>query len=136
MLDELFLPLQGKRDLAELLIAHDDGIPVLPCDFRTELRPLPLLEVLWRCNEDLRVWVQAQKLCAELLRQMSWHDHEGFLAQPDAFGLHRRGLHFKSLPCTDDMGKKSVPAEHRAGDCIFLMRFQLDLGVHSRECQA
>ena len=135
MFDELLLPLQGKRNLTELLIAHDDGIPVLPCDFRTELCPLSLLKVLRRCNEDLCIRIQAQELCAELFRQMSRHNHERFLAQPNALGFHRRRLHLEGLSCTNDMSEKSVPAEHGTSNRIFLMRFQLDRRIHPGEGQ-
>ena len=112
-------------------VSDNDGIIVAGGDPGAELLAVVLLKVLFGCHQDIGRRVQPQKLRSPLLGQVVRDHEKGFLAQPQALGLHRGGHHLKGLASAHFMGQQSIAAVQHMGDGIFLMLPQGDGRVHA-----
>ena len=131
LMQQPLLAFLADGDFLELGVAHDDGIIVAGGDAGTKLLAVVLFKVLFGCDQDVRGRVQTQELRSPLLSQVVGHHKEGFLAQPQALGLHCGPHHFKGLARAHLVGQQRVSAVQHMGDGIFLMLPQGDGRVHA-----
>ena len=135
VIEEFLLTFRGKRDGFKLLIAHDDGIPVLAGNLSIELFLLIPFQLFLGRDEDMRIRIEAEELGTELCGQVTWHNHEGLMAKTDALGFHGGSLHLERLARTDDMRKERIAAEQGMRYRVLLVRPEFDFWVHAREMQ-
>ena len=112
-------------------VSDNDGIIVAGGDAGAELLAVVLLEVLFGCHQDIGRRVQPQELRSPLFGQVVRDHEKGFLAQPQALGLHRGGHHLKGLARAHLMGQQRIAAVQHMGDGVFLMLPQGDGRVHA-----
>ena len=133
LMQQPLLAFLADGDFLELGVAHDDGIIVAGGDAGTKLLAVVLFKVLFGCHQDIGGRVQTQELRSPLFGQVVGHHKEGFLAQPQALGLHCGPHHFKGLARAHLVGQQRVSAVQHMGDGIFLMLPQGDGRVHAAE---
>ena len=135
VIEEFLLTFRGKWDGFKLLIAHDDGIPVLAGNLSIELFLLIPFQLFLGRDEDMRIRIEAEELGTELCGQVTWHNHEGLMAKTDALGFHGGSLHLERLARTDDMRKERIAAEQGMRYRVLLVRPEFDFWVHARKVQ-
>ena len=64
---------------------------------------------------------------------MVWYDKQGFTAQSEPFGLHRRRNHLEGFPCTHGVCKQRIPAVKDVRHRISLVFPKLNFRVHTAE---
>ena len=133
LMQQPLLAFLADGDFFKLRVAHNDGIIVAGGDAGTKLLAVVLFKVLFGCHQDIGGRVQTQELRSPLFGQVVWHHKEGFLAQPQALGLHCGPHHFKGLARAHLVGQQRVSAVQHMGDGIFLMLPQGDGRVHAAE---
>ena len=125
------LPLDTDGYLLELTVPDDDGIVVAGSDAPAELLAIFCLKILFRGHQHIGGRIELQELAGPLLGQMVRHHKEGFLAQAQPLGFHRRRHHLERLPCPHYVCKQGVAAIEDVGDGVHLMLPQGDLRIHA-----
>ena len=105
ILNNTLLPLKRKRDALKLRMTDDNGIVIAGGDAGAELFAVRRFKILAPCHQQFCIGVQVQELAGPLFCQMIRHDKKRFLAQTQAFCLHRRCSHFKSHSRDTDLIK-------------------------------
>ena len=115
-------------------MSDDDGVVVAGSDAPAELLAIFCLKILFRGHQHIGGRIELQELAGPLLRQVVRHHKEGFLAQPQPLGFHRRRRHhLERLTRTHHMGQQRVAAIEDVGDGVHLMLPQGDLRIHAAE---
>ena len=127
------LPLDTDGYLLELTVSDDDGVVVAGGDASAEAFAVLCLKILFRGHQHIGGGIELQELAGPLLGQMVRHHKEGFLAQAQPLGFHRRRHHLKRLPCPHYVCKQGVAAIEDVGDGVHLMLPQGDLRIHAAE---
>ena len=133
VLEQLLPPLIGNGEPFKLRVSHDDRVIIPGSDSGTELFAVPALKVLFGGNKDIGGGVQPQELAGPLFDQVVGDGEQRFLAQPQAFALHRGGGHFKGLARAHLMGQQRISAVQHMGDGVELMLPQGDFRVDAAE---
>ena len=133
LVKELFLPLRTDGDTLKLAVADDNGVIVAGGDTGAEFLAVVGFKVLLGSDKDVGRRVEPQKLGRPLFRQMVRHDKNGFLAQSQPLGFHRRGYHFKGFSRANFVCQQRIPAVQHMGDGVFLMLSEGDFRVHTGE---
>ena len=104
ILNRLDLSLNGYGDLLELAVADDHGVIVAGGNPTAKPFAVLLFKVLPGRHQDVRRWVQLQKLAGPLLRQVVRNHEQRLMAKAQAFQLHGRRRHLKGLSRAHHMG--------------------------------
>ena len=95
------LPFSGDRDTLKLAVADDNGVIVAGGNTGAEFLAVSRLKVLFGDGKNIGRGVQTQELRRPLLNQVIGHHKHGLVAKAEAFALHRRRDHLKSLARAD-----------------------------------
>ena len=95
LLNDALLPFIRQRNTLKLAVADDDCIIVPGGDSGAEFFTVGRFKILFPCHQQLGIGIKVQELRSPLLRQMVGNDKKAFLTQPQPFGFHCGGRHFK-----------------------------------------
>ena len=117
----LLLILFTHENFLKLAMADNNCIVLTCCNLSDKAFSVFGLKIFFICHHNVRRRIELHKLSPDLPCQMIRYNKKGFCTHSKSFRLHRTCYHFKSLPCTDHMGKKRISPIENSCDGIFLM---------------